>query len=197
MSRNWATVAGSCESTQVNATGERPLDVHTTSNVSTANLRAVGDVDWAAGDPRTVLAISGLVRSPRRRGQAAAGAEAPVTARRMHTLELIGELDRVSAPLLEREIERLCEERVDAVTLDLRRLTYIDPTGVSVITFRSRLCTKRGFEFTLIPGPPPVQRAFARAGLLARLPFKRADALEPVERLEQPDRGPDVGMAAM
>jgi anti-anti-sigma factor len=146
-----------------------------TTNVSTANLRAVGDVDWTAGDPGTVLAISALARSPRRRAQAPVTREAPVAARRLHTVELVGELDRLSAPLLEREIERVCEEGVDAVTLDLRRLTYIDPTGVSVVAFRSRLCAKRGFKFALIPGPPLVQRAFARAGLLERLPFKHAD----------------------
>src|ERR1700730_137905 len=173
--RDWATVVGSREGTQVNSAGDLPPDGHTTSNVSTANLRAVGDVDWAAGDPRTVLAVSALVRSPRRRVHAPPRAQAATAARRVHTLELIGELDRVSAPLLEREIEQLFEEAVDSVPLDLRRSPHRDPTGVWVVAFRSRLCSKRGFEFALIPGPPRVQRAFARAGLLERLPFRHPD----------------------
>jgi anti-anti-sigma factor len=175
MSRHdWATVVGNGEGSQANAAGSRPQHVHTTSNVSTTNLRAVGDVDWTAGDPRTVLAISALARSPRRRAQAPARGQASAAVRRVHTLELIGELDCISAPLVEREIERLCEEGVNALTLDLRRVTHIDRTGVSVIAFRSRLCRKRGFEIALIPGPARVHRAFARAGLLERLPFAEA-----------------------
>ena len=171
--RDRATAVGSCEETQNNAAGDIPQEVPSASNVSTANLRAVGDVDWTAGDARTVLAVSALARSPRRRAQAALDGEPRGRTRRMHTLELIGELDRVSATLLEREIERLCEEGVVGVTLDLRRVTYIDPTGVSVVAYRTRLCRKRGFEFALIAGPPRVQREFARAGVLERLPFRQ------------------------
>jgi anti-anti-sigma factor len=170
---DWAMAVGSCEETHINAAGDIPQEAHSASNVSTAHLRAVGDVDWTAGDARTVLAVSALVRSPRRRAQAAPDGKPHGRTGRMHTLELIGELDRVSATLLEREIERLCEEGVGGLTLDLRRVTYIDPTGVSVVAFRTRLCRSRGFDFVLIPGPPRVQREFARAGLLERLPFRQ------------------------
>jgi anti-anti-sigma factor len=167
---------GSREGARIDPVEDPPREAQITSHVSTANLGAVGDVDWTAGNPRTVLAVSALVRSPRGRSQTPAGAPAAGATRRVHRLELIGELDRISAPVLEREIERLCEEGVDAVTLDLRRVTHIDPTGVAVIAFRSWLCRKRGFEFELIPGPPRVQRAFARACLLDRLPFRNAVA---------------------
>src|SRR5690349_4619284 len=50
----------------------------------------------------------------------------PDGAARMHTLVLTGELDRRSAHALEAEIERLCEDGVAGITLDLRELTYID-----------------------------------------------------------------------
>jgi anti-anti-sigma factor len=183
--RDWATAVDGRDETKVDAAGDIPQDVHTALNVSTANLGAVGDVDWTAGDARTVLAVSALVRSPRRRVRAPANGASQAGARRMHTLELIGELDRISATLLEREIERLCEEGVGGVTLDLRRLTYIDRTGVSVVAFRSRLCCRRGFDFALIPGPPRVQREFARAGLLERLPFRQGGSAA------------EVGMRAM
>jgi len=43
-----------------------------------------------------------------------------------HTLVLTGALDHHSAHKLEAEIERLCEEGVTGITLDLRDLTYID-----------------------------------------------------------------------
>jgi anti-anti-sigma factor len=90
---------------------------------------------------------------------------------RMHTLVLIGELDRSSAHTLEAAIERL-EGGTSAITLDLSNLTHIDSTGVAVIAFRSRLCQRRGYDFALIRGPWFVQREFELAGLGDRLPFE-------------------------
>ena len=92
---------------------------------------------------------------------------------RPHTLILTGELDRGSARALEAEIERLCEQGVTGITLDLRELTYIDSIGVAVIAFRCGLCQRRGYEFALIPGSRLVHRAFEQAGLADVLPFQR------------------------
>ena len=61
----------------------------------------------------------------------------------MHTLVLTGELTYHSAHTLEVEIERLFEEGVTAITLDLRQLTHIDPIGGCVIAFRCRLCRRQ------------------------------------------------------
>jgi anti-sigma B factor antagonist len=94
---------------------------------------------------------------------------------RPHTLILTGELDRRSAHALEVEIERLCEEGVTGITLDLRKLTYIDSIGVAVIAFRCGLCQRRGYEFALIPGPRSVHRVFELAGVSDLLPFGEAD----------------------
>jgi anti-anti-sigma factor len=89
-----------------------------------------------------------------------------------HTLVLMGELNRVSAHTLEAEIERLCEAGTGAIKLDLSKLTHIDPTGVAVIAFRSRLCERRGHGFALIRGPWFIQREFELAGLSDRLQFE-------------------------
>jgi anti-anti-sigma factor len=91
-----------------------------------------------------------------------------------HTLILTGELTHRSAHALEVEIERLCEEGVTDITLDLRELTGIDPVGVAVIAFRCGLCEKRGYGFRLIRGPRPVQRGFEQSGVLSMLPFEDA-----------------------
>ncbi len=88
-----------------------------------------------------------------------------------HTLILTGALDHHSAHKLEAEIERLCEEGVTSITLDLRQLTYIDSIGVTVIAFRCGLCKRRGFDFAVIPGSPVIHRAFERAGVTELLPF--------------------------
>lgn len=94
---------------------------------------------------------------------------------REHTLILTGELDSRSAHALEAEIERLCEEKVTSITLDLRELRYIDPVGVAVIAFRCRLCQRRGYEFALIPGGRMIHRAFEQAGVAGLLPFQEDD----------------------
>jgi anti-anti-sigma factor len=78
---------------------------------------------------------------------------------------LTGELNQRSAHALEAEIERLCEEQVSGITLDLRELEQIDPTGVAVIAFRSGLCKRRGFDFEVIAGSAPINAAFERAGV--------------------------------
>jgi anti-sigma B factor antagonist len=92
---------------------------------------------------------------------------------RTHRLILTGELDHRSAPALEAEIERLCEEGVTGITLDLRGLTYIDSIGVAVVAFRCGLCKRRGYDFSVIPGSRLVHRAFEQAGLTELLPFQR------------------------
>jgi anti-anti-sigma factor len=102
----------------------------------------------------------------------------------MHTLILTGELTHGSAHTLEVEIERLFEEGVTSITLDLRQLTHIDPLGVAVIAFRCRLCKRQGHGFLLVPGPPCVQRAFAEAGVIDQLPFQ-ADEVA-ARRLRRP-----------
>ena len=90
----------------------------------------------------------------------------------MHTLILTGEFTHRSAHTLEVEIERLFEEGVTSITLDLRQLTHIDPLGVAVIAFRSRLCKRQGHGCSLIAGPRCVQRAFEEAGIIDQLPFQ-------------------------
>jgi anti-anti-sigma factor len=93
-----------------------------------------------------------------------------------HTLVLTGELDRRSAHTLEAEIEQLCEDGVTGITLDLRRLEYIDWIGVAVIAFRCDHCKRRGYEFALIPGSTSIQRAFEQAGVSDSLPFQENES---------------------
>jgi len=94
-----------------------------------------------------------------------------------HTLILTGELNHRSAHALEVEIERLCEEGVTDITLDLRDLVAIDSVGVAVIAFRCGLCEKRGYGFRLIRGSRAVQRAFEQAGVIEILPFQDDDGI--------------------
>jgi anti-anti-sigma factor len=91
----------------------------------------------------------------------------------MHTVLLLGELDRTSAPALEAEIERLCDTGIDTLTLDLNGLTRIDATGVAVIAYRRRWCEQRGCELALLAETPLVRDAFARSSAGGRVPLVR------------------------
>jgi anti-sigma B factor antagonist len=103
----------------------------------------------------------------------------PTPTRPQHTLILTGELDGGSARALETEIERLCEEGVTGITLDLRGLKYIDSIGVAVIAFRCGLCRRRGFDFALIPGSRFIHRVFEQAGVADLLPFQEEEVATP------------------
>lgn len=95
---------------------------------------------------------------------------------RTHTLILTGELDGGSVLALEAELERLCDEGVSCITLDLRELTSIDAVGVAVIAFRSGLCQRRGCEFMLIRGSRSIDRVFEHAGVNGALQYVEVDA---------------------
>ncbi len=98
---------------------------------------------------------------------------------RTHTLILTGELNHRSAHVLEAEIERLCEDGVTGITLDLRELRYIDSIGVAVIAFRSGLCKRRGYGFALIPGSLFIRRAFEQAGVTDLLSVEEDNVAAP------------------
>jgi anti-anti-sigma factor len=107
---------------------------------------------------------------------------------RMHTLVLTGELTRRTAHTLEVEVERLFEEGVASIALDLRQLTHIDPTGVAVVAFRCRLCKRHGNSIVLIPGSELIQQAFAEAGVADDLPFQEDELA--ARRLRRRDAWP-------
>ena len=141
------------------------------SAVSVGTRNDGGAVESAAGQAQTVF-------NKKTRRKPAASKPGFVLAGvnvRTHTLILTGELDRGSAHALEAEIERLCEEGVTGITLDLRELAYIDSIGVAVIAFRCGLCERRGYDFAVIPGSRFIHRAFEQAGVTDLLPFQEGD----------------------
>jgi anti-sigma B factor antagonist len=88
-----------------------------------------------------------------------------------HTLVLSGELDIASARELEAATLRLAATGARAITLDLRRLEFMDLAGLRVILEVHERSEEQGYELRLIPGPAQVQRLFDHTGLLKVLPF--------------------------
>ena len=88
-----------------------------------------------------------------------------------YRLILSGELDLSAAPELEAVLARLSGNGTTAVLVDLRKLTFIDSRGLRAILRAQELADSRGYQLSLLPGPPAVQNTFEVSGLLEALPF--------------------------
>jgi anti-anti-sigma factor len=58
------------------------------------------------------------------------------------------------------------------VVLDLRAVRFMDSSGLRLILLADAESRRDGFSFSLIEGPPAVQRIFSVAGVLDRLEFR-------------------------
>jgi anti-anti-sigma factor len=89
------------------------------------------------------------------------------------TLALSGELDISTADQLQDAAARLCAPgQARELTLDLRRLTFVDSSGLAAVLFVSRLCERSGCQLSLIRGPQSVQHVFELTGLTELLSFR-------------------------
>jgi anti-sigma B factor antagonist len=88
-----------------------------------------------------------------------------------HRLVLSGEVDIEVAPALEECLRELCTDGTTALVLDLRKVVFMDSSGLRITLLARELCQSHGCEFMLIQGPAQVRSLFEVAGLLAHLPF--------------------------
>jgi anti-sigma B factor antagonist len=91
-----------------------------------------------------------------------------------HTLVLTGELDIASAPELEAEVKRICNQSPRELVLDLSRLEFIDSSGLRAVLRVRALCQEELCDFLLTPGARPVQHLFEITRLIDKLPFRRS-----------------------
>lgn len=89
----------------------------------------------------------------------------------VHTLILTGELDLASGAEVDEAIRCLCASGTRTLVIDMRKLSFIDSTGIKSILEAARLCEEQGHEFRLLPGPGNIQRIFEVTGLDRVLPF--------------------------
>lgn len=86
-----------------------------------------------------------------------------------HTLALTGELDLGSADKLEEAVRGVCASGGELV-IDLRKVTFMDSTGLRVLIVAGGLCEENGHELRIIPGED-IQRILEMTGLDRVLPF--------------------------
>ena len=80
-----------------------------------------------------------------------------------------GELDLASSPALEQELERGAAAKAEVVIVDLRKLEFMDSTGLSVLVRAHQRATENGQRFGVVKGPQQVQRLLTLTGVADRL----------------------------
>jgi len=84
-------------------------------------------------------------------------------------VDVSGELDLASSPALEEELEGTAVTSAELVIIDLRRLEFMDSTGLSVLVRAHQRATENGQRFAVVKGPQQVQRLLALTGVADRL----------------------------
>jgi anti-sigma B factor antagonist len=77
------------------------------------------------------------------------------------TVVLAGDLDIGTADVLEREMDDLRRIGIGAITIDLRRVGFIDSRGLQLLLVLRNAAKREGRGLTLVPAPDNVQRLFA------------------------------------
>jgi anti-anti-sigma factor len=91
-------------------------------------------------------------------------------------LAVEGELDLATVAALERPLVGLCR-RNDAITVDLRRVQFLDCVGLRSLLRLSAEGDEYGCRVEFIQGPEPVARVFELTGTGGQLAF--VDAMAP------------------
>jgi len=86
-------------------------------------------------------------------------------------ISLTGEWDLAQQPATWETIRRVLQQRPESVLLDLRRLSFIDLSGVHVIIELHKRAQHQNIRLVIVPGPRGVQRVFDICQLLGVLPF--------------------------
>jgi anti-sigma B factor antagonist len=93
-------------------------------------------------------------------------------------LSVQGEIDLATVDTLAMHLHHVCD-RADAVTVDLRRVAFLDCLGLRQLLRLHEDGIASGCRVGFIQGPPAVRRVFEMTGTLATLSFSDAAALQP------------------
>jgi anti-anti-sigma factor len=97
-------------------------------------------------------------------------------------IELEGEWDLGSLPVVRQTMSRVLDRDPESVVLDLSRLEFIDSSGLHATVELSNRAAAQNTQLVIIRGPRAVQRVFEITGLAAMLPL--TDMTESRETLE-------------
>lgn len=98
--------------------------------------------------------------------------EAVVTTRgEWTTLVLDGEVDMASAPQLERALAAQLAAGATRLMVDLREVTFMDSTGLTVLFRAHEDAVAAGAEYVVVCSPGPVRRVIEVSGVGGVVPI--------------------------
>jgi len=90
-----------------------------------------------------------------------------------------GEVDVATAPALRDCLDQSVRRGAGPVVVDLRRVTFIDSTGLGVLIGAHRSCADDGRELRLVIVEPRILKVFEITGLTDLFAIDGADRQEP------------------
>ncbi|HEX3262444.1 MAG TPA: STAS domain-containing protein [Solirubrobacterales bacterium] len=84
-------------------------------------------------------------------------------------MALVGELDIASAPRFEEGLAEVERDTPGVLVVDLRRVDFIDSTGLRAVIAADERARAAGRRFVIIRGPAAVERVFSVTQLDQRL----------------------------
>lgn len=98
-----------------------------------------------------------------------------VAAENGHMLRLTGELDLASVPQLTAAVARVCADaQMESIVLDLRKLSFIDSSGMRGIVLASLSCDEHEIGLRILPGAF-IRKRLELMGLAGRLILEDTD----------------------
>lgn len=76
-----------------------------------------------------------------------------------------GELDLASSPTLEQEIDRVSDDDIDLLIVDLRELRFMDSTGLHALVKANKRANESGRKFAVVQGGAQIQRLLSLTGV--------------------------------
>jgi anti-anti-sigma factor len=86
----------------------------------------------------------------------------------------VGEMDISTVGIVDDELSELMRSGFRNLVLDLRKLSFMDSSGLRLLLQWDAYARRDGITFAVIQGPPVVQRVFELTGLLDKLPLRDA-----------------------
>jgi anti-sigma B factor antagonist len=87
------------------------------------------------------------------------------------TIALVGEWDLAQREKARDAVRSVLARQPGRVVFDLRRLTFMDSTGIQSVLELANRAAGLKIDLVVIPGAPAVQRVFELCGLSERLTF--------------------------
>lgn len=97
----------------------------------------------------------------------------------------IGEVDIATVPELQHRLGELLDAGFTRIVVDLRRVEFMDSSGLHALLDAHRQAQRDGWELSIIPGRRSVQHVFEITGIGELLPFTVAG-----DRGSDPRHGP-------